>query len=125
MVQSSIGPDQEIRVELIEQGGFLQQVHLGKDYNVVHLKCELRVSLPIRGRRFYFLLSDALHMRVVPNIFEVVHFLKNEDCIVRLAVLPDELLELLGPEDYEIGLCLQEQFEVREIQFEGAMERAG
>lgn len=64
-------------------------------------------------------------MRVIPNVFKVVHFLEHEECVVRLATLPYKLLKLFGSEDDEVRLCLQEQLEIREIQLEGSYEAVG
>lgn len=122
VVETSVGPDQVIRMELVMNGCLFQHVHLGKDYSVVVLKSVLRILLSLEERSLQFFFSDLLDEREIPHVFEVVHFLQNEDCVVRFSSQPNELFELFGSEDYDIGLCLQQLLEVGKVELKRTLE---
>lgn len=95
VVEACVGPDQKIRVEFVVLLRLFKQIHLGKHDYVVVLKRHLRVLSPWICFILLILMPHPLHVRVIPQISELIELSEHEDRVVRGAPLPNELFELL------------------------------
>lgn len=81
--QSSISPNEEVRIEDIMLYGFSHQKEFGHNNWIVHFKAVLRKStilFPKRGRVFKF--ADYLENHLgVPRLVKRFEIFENENCV--------------------------------------------
>ena len=103
---AAVGPDEDVRVELVVLKRVGEHVELRKHDQVVVLERELRVVLVGEDGVLHSPLPLLLHERIVPKLLKRFYLLKHENGVIRLAPLPNISLELLSSEDDEVGVSL-------------------